>query len=434
VKVSAKENDQNSSPEYKTGGWRAHYVLIVCTLLYVINYMDRQVFSVILQPMKIDLGLTDAQCGLASTVLIFGMAFFSFPVSHLIDRWSRRKAIGIMALLWSGFTFATGLAKNFTGVLIPRAFVGLGEAGFVPGGTAMISASYPKERRGWAMGIFHIAIPLGAATGVILGGIISVRMGWRAPFLFFAIPGVILGIMAFFMKDYKTADDTGAQGGIKNFFIALRNVLRLPTMRWYYLALGIAVFMTSSVLVWLPSLMMRILNISEAKAGIITGSIGLAAIIGAPLGGFLTDFWQKKNPRGRMYIPAVAYIAGGSLLIVVILTRFSPLGIALAVLYGIAAAMAMPAIAAISQDVVPMARKGLSMGLAIFAQYMFGGAWGPYVVGAVSDVLGGGAEGLSIAVGLCGVFGLLAGALFLVAARTYPEDAQKVKNEVIMAE
>lgn len=432
--MSAKENDQNSSAEYKTGGWRAHYVLIVCTLLYVINYMDRQVFAVILQPMKIDLGLTDAQCGLASTVLILGMAFFSFPVSHLIDRWSRRKAIGIMAILWSGFTFATGLAKNFTGVLIPRAFVGLGEAGFVPGGTAMISASYPKERRGWAMGIFHIAIPLGAAAGVILGGLISAKMGWRAPFLFFAIPGVILGIMAFFMKDYKTVDDTGTQGGIKNFFIALRNVLRLPTMRWYYLALGIAVFMTSSVLVWLPSLMMRMLNISEATAGLLFGAIGLAAIIGAPLGGFLADFWQKKNPRGRMYIPAVAYIIGGSLLIVVILTRFSPLGIALAVLYGIAAAMAMPAIAAISQDVVPVAHKGLSMGLAIFAQYMLGGAWGPYVVGAVSDALGGGAEGLGIAVALCGVFGLLAGVLFLVAARTYPEDSQKVKDEAILAE
>ena len=432
--MSAKENDQNSSAEYKTGGWRAHYVLIVCTLLYVINYMDRQVFAVILQPMKIDLGLTDAQCGLASTVLILGMAFFSFPVSHLIDRWSRRKAIGIMAILWSGFTFATGLAKNFTGVLIPRAFVGLGEAGFVPGGTAMISASYPKERRGWAMGIFHIAIPLGAAAGVILGGLISAKMGWRAPFLFFAIPGVILGIMAFFMKDYKTVDDTGTQGGIKNFFIALRNVLRLPTMRWYYLALGIAVFMTSSVLVWLPSLMMRMLNISEATAGLLFGAIGLAAIIGAPLGGFLADFWQKKNPRGRMYIPAVAYIIGGSLLIVVILTRFSPLGIALAVLYGIAAAMAMPAIAAISQDVVPVAHKGLSMGLAIFAQYMLGGAWGPYVVGAVSDALGGGAEGLGIAVALCGAFGLLAGVLFLVAARTYPEDSQKVKDEAILAE
>ncbi|MCK7515536.1 MAG: MFS transporter [Desulfobacterales bacterium] len=432
--MNAKENDPQQASELKTGGWRAHYVLIVCTLLYIINYMDRQVFSVILQPMKIDLGLTDAQCGLASTVLIFGMAFFSFPIAYLIDRWSRRKAISLMAILWSIATFTTGLAKSFTAVLIPRFFVGLGEAGFVPGGTAMISASYPKEKRGWAMGIFHIAIPLGAAAGVILGGIISVKYGWRAPFLFFAIPGVILGILAFFMKDYKTAEQPGTAGGIRGFFIALVDVLKLPTMRWYYLGLGIAVFMTSSVLVWLPSLMMRVLNISEAKAGIITGGIGLMAILGAPLGGFLADFWQRKNPRGRMYIPVVAYLIGGLLLIVVVLTRFSYLGIALACVYGIAAAMAMPAIAAISQDVVPVAHKGLSMGLAIFAQYMLGGAWGPYIVGAVSDGMGGGADGLSMAVMLCGLFGIVAGILFFVASRTYPEDLQKVKDEAILAE
>jgi MFS family permease len=433
-KKRMSETHPQKSPEYKTGGWRAHYVLIVCTLLYAVNYMDRQVFAVILQPMKLDLGLTDAQCGLASTVLIFGMAFFSFPISYIIDRWSRRKAIGIMAMLWSAFTFATGLARSFAGVLIPRALVGLGEAGFVPGGTALISASYSKETRGRAMGVFHIAIPLGAAAGVILGGIISVRLGWRTPFLFFAVPGIILGIMAFFMKDYKTAADHGTAGGIKNFFIALVSVLKLPTMRWYYIALGIAVFMTSSVLIWLPSLMMRELNISEAKAGIIFGGIGLAAIVGAPLGGFLADFWQRKNPRGRMYVPAVAYLIAGILLVVVVLTEFSTLGIAFAVIYGIAAAMAMPAIAAISQDVVPVAHKGLSMGLAVFAQYMLGGAWGPYVVGIISDELGGGAHGLGMAVMLCGAFGLVAGFLFLIASRTYVEDLKKVKDEAILAE
>ena len=425
---------ENKSVEYKTGGWRAHYVLIVCTLLYVINYMDRQVFSVILQPMKIELGLTDAQCGLASTVLILGMAFFSFPISYLVDRWSRRKAIGIMAILWSGFTFATGLARNFTGVLIPRAFVGLGEAGFVPGGTAMITASYPKEKRGWAMGIFHIAIPLGAAAGVILGGIISAKMGWRAPFLFFAIPGVVLGIMAFFMKDYKTAEQPQNAGGIKNFYIALADVLKLTTMRWYYLALGIGVFMSSSVLAWLPSLMMRMMNVSEATAGAITGGIGLAAIVGAPLGGFLADVWQKKNPRGRMYVPAVSFFFSGVVLIIVIFIGFTPVGIGIAVCYGILSSMAMPAVAAISQDVVPVAHKGLSMGLAIFAQYMLGGAWGPYVVGIVSDKLGGGAQGLSTAVMICGLFGIVSGILFFIASRTYQEDLKKVKDEAIMAE
>lgn len=427
-------NDRNAREQYPAGGWRAHYVLIVCTLLYIINYMDRQVFSVILQPMKIDLGLSDAQCGLASTVLIFGMAFFSFPIAYLIDRWSRRKAIALMAILWSAATFATGLARNFAAVLIPRFFVGLGEAGFVPGGTAMISASYPKERRGWAMGIFHIAIPLGAAAGVILGGILSVTYGWRTAFLFFAVPGVILGLLAFFMKDYKTAEQPDTAGGIRGFFMALVDVLKLPTMRWYYLGLGIAVFMTSSFLVWLPSLMMRMLHITEATAGMITGGIGLTAIIGAPLGGFLADFWQKRNPRGRMYIPVVAYIFGGAMLILAVLTHFSYLGIALAALFGIASAMAMPAIAAISQDVVPVAHKGLSMGLAIFAQYMLGGAWGPYIVGFVSDKLGGGAEGLGMAIMLCGLFGIVAGILFFVASRTYPEDLQKVKHETILAE
>lgn len=419
---------------YRPGGWRAHYVLLVCTLLYAVNYMDRQVFAVILQPMKIDLGLSDAQCGLASTVLIFGMAFFSFPVSYLIDRWSRRKAIGIMAILWSLFTFATGLAKNFAGVVIPRAFVGLGEAGFVPGGTAMISASYSRETRGRAMGIFHIAIPLGAAAGVILGGYICSRMDWRTPFFLFALPGVMLGIMAFFMQDYKTVPVAGSTGGIGRFYAAFMSVLKLPTMRWYYLGLGVSVFMTASVLIWLPSLMMRVLVISEAKAGVIAGGIGLAAIIGAPLGGILADVWQRRNPRGRMYVPALAYLIGGSLLVGVVLTRFSPLGIFLAVLYGICAAMAMPAIAAISQDVVPVAHKGLSMGLAIFAQYMFGGAWGPYVVGIVSDGLGGGAEGLSAAVMLCGAFGLAAGTLFLLSARTYPQDVEKVGRETLLAE
>jgi MFS family permease len=432
--MNAQESNSQQTSELKTGGGRAHYVLIVCTFLYIVNYMDRQVFSVILQPMKIDLGLTDAQCGLASTVLIFGMAFFSFPIAYLIDRWSRRKAMCLMAILWSIATFATGLAKSFTGVLIPRFFEGLAEAGFVPGGTAMISASYPKEKRGWAMGIFHIAIPLGAAAGVILGGILSAKYGWRTPFLFFAVPGVILGILAFFMKDYKTAEQPDTAGGIKGFFVALVDVLKLPTMRWYYLGLGIAVFMTSSFLVWLPSLMMRILNISEAKAGLITGGIGLTAIIGAPLGGFLADFWQKKNPRGRMYIPVVAYIFGGTMLILAVLTHFSYLGIAFAALFGIASAMAMPAIAAISQDVVPVAHKGLSMGLAIFAQYMLGGAWGPYIVGFVSDRLGGGAEGLGMAIMLCGLFGIAAGILFFVASRTYPEDLQKVKDEAILAE
>ena len=430
----ANEKGPGDVKEYKTGGWRAHYVLIICTLLYAINYMDRQVFSVILQPMKIELGLTDAQCGLASTVLLLGMVLFSFPVAHMVDRWSRKKSIGIMAMLWSIFTFLTGLATNFIGVVIPRAFVGLGEAGFVPGGTAMVGASYPKERRGLALGIFHIAIPLGAAVGVMLGGFISAKYGWRTPFLYFAIPGIILGVLAFFMKDYKTAEDSTASTGIVGFYKALGNVLRVPTVKWFYPALGLSVLMSTSVLYWLPSLVMRVMNVNEATSGMLVGGIGLTAIIGAPLGGILSDYWGKKSPRGRMYVPAVAFLAASILIVIVILTKLSPVGIALAAVYGIAASMAVPAFATVSQEIVPVAHRGLSMGLVVFAQYLFGGAWGPFLIGWISDLLGGGADGLSIALMISAVGGLLGFTCFMIASRSYQADAEKVKQETILAE
>ena len=430
----ANEKVPGDVKEYRTGGWRAHYVLIICTLLYAINYMDRQVFSVILQPMKLELNLTDAQCGLASTVLLLGMVLFSFPVAHMVDRWSRKKSIGIMAMLWSMFTFLTGLAGNFIGVIIPRAFVGLGEAGFVPGGTAMVGASYPKQRRGLALGIFHIAIPLGAATGVMLGGFISAKYGWRTPFLYFAIPGIILGVLAFFMKDYKTAEGSTASTGIVGFYKALGNVLRVPTVKWFYPALGLSVLMSTSVLYWLPSLVMRVMNVNEAASGMLVGGIGLTAIIGAPLGGFLSDYWGKKSPRGRMYVPAVAFLAAAVLIVIVILTKFSPVGIALAALYGIAASMAVPAFATVSQEIVPVAHRGLSMGLVVFAQYLFGGAWGPFLIGWISDLLGGGADGLSIAIMISAVGGLLGFTCFMIASRSYQADAEKVKQETLLAE
>jgi len=425
---------QNGAKEYGTGGWRAHYVLIICTLLYAINYMDRQVFSVILQPMKIELGLTDAQCGLASTILLLGMVLFSFPVAHMVDRWSRKKSIGIMAMLWSVFTFLTGLAGNFIGVIIPRAFVGLGEAGFVPGGTAMVSASYPKARRGLVLGIFHIAIPLGAAAGVMLGGFISIKLGWRTPFFYFAIPGVILGILALFMRDYKTAEDATASTGVVGFYKALGSVLKIPTVKWFYPALGLSVLMSTSVLYWLPSLIMRVMNVNEATAGMLVGGIGLTAIIGAPLGGILSDLWGKKNPRGRMYVPAVSFLAAAIIIVIVILTGFSPVGIALAVIYGIMASMAVPAFAAVSQEIVPVANKGLSMGLVVFAQYLLGGAWGPWLIGWLSDLLGGGAQGLSMAVIISAVGGLLGFICFMVASRAYPADTEKVRMETYLAE
>jgi MFS family permease len=423
----------NNVKEYSTGGRSSNYILAICTLLYMVNFMDRQVLSAVLQPMKIELGLTDAQCGLIQTVFILGVAFFAFPVSYLIDRWSRKKPIAIMAVLWSTFTFFTGLANSFTALLIPRLLVGVGEAGFSAGGTAMVSGAYPKEKRGRVLGIFTMGVPLGAALGAIIGGLISAKLGWRMPFFFFAIPGVILGVMALFMKDYKVEESIHSEASGRGIFASVGALLKIPTLRWHFLGLGISGIMITTFMAWAPALIMRVLNVSEATAGLIVGGMGLMALIGAPLGGYLTDLWHKHDPRGRVYLPGITLAVAAVVLIAAILTDFSPFGIALGMLYGIINVMAVASFGAISQDVVPAAHKGLSFGLSVFFQYMLGGAWGPYAVGAISDALGGGAPGLSTAMIMATACGILGGACFLVASRYYTVDAEKVNKEILVA-
>ena len=199
--------------EYSVGGIGAHMVLVVMSLLYLVNFMDRQVLSAVLEPMRIDLGLNDFQAGAVQTVFLLGIALFSFPVAYLADRWSRRKAVALMAIIWSVFTFLTGLGRSFIGVVMPRAIVGVGEAGFTAGGTAMVSASYPSRSRAAVLGVFSLFSGLGAVLGVVLGGVISKKFGgWQTPFFVFAVPGVILGVAAFFLRDYKTADEVDAAG------------------------------------------------------------------------------------------------------------------------------------------------------------------------------------------------------------------------------
>jgi MFS family permease len=175
------------------------------------------------------------------------------------------------------------------------------------------------------------------------------------------------------------------------------------------------------------------MNVSEATAGMIVGGWGLMAIIGAPLGGWLADVWQKKTGKGRLYLPALASVVAAVVLIIMLLLRFGPVGIALGFIYGILSVIGSPALNAVSQDVVPSAHKGLSMGLAVFSAYVFGGAWSPSVVGAISDALGGGADGLTTALLFTSIAGFVAAVLLWLAARTYPADMERVKEETLMA-
>jgi MFS family permease len=428
------KGDSNAKT-YKVGGWSAKYILIICSLLYMVNYMDRQVLSAVLEPMKLDLGLTDTQAGSLQTVFLLSIALFSLPVAYLVDRWSRRKAIAIMAIFWSAFTYITGLGKNFLGVLIPRSLVGVGEAGFSAGGTAMISAAYPPESRGRAMGVFNLVIPLGAAIGVILAGSLSAKSGsWRTPFYVFAVPGVILGILAFFMKDYKTVEHVDESGRKKGFLSSALLLFKIPTLKWLYIGYGVRNIMNFSVLVWLTAFLMRTREIPVDKAGMLSGLVMMMAIVGAIVGGVLADLWQKKNRKARMFLPIIGDFMAAIILIIAVLLDFKGPGYVVGLLWGAMVMLGTPALNAVTQDVVVPALKGTSWGMAVFCMYVFGGGWAPIVVGAISDALGGGVPGLRNALIIVAFSGFLAAFVLWLGSRQYPADMDKVKDAVLEAE
>ena len=421
--------------DYQTWGWKAHWILIVCLLLYTLSYMDRVVLAVVLQPMKLELGLSDTQLGAIQTVHMLSYGVFAIPVAYLVDRWSRKKSIGFMALMLNIFSALTGLARNFISVVIPRIFCGAGAAGMVTGSIAMITAAYPRARHGRAMGIFNSGIPLGIALGAIAGGMMADRFGWRSPFLLLGGIGLVLSLAAFFLKDYRTVKE-GVTVSLGGLWQSILRLLKIRTLRWYYLGYAMMLVTSLAQINWMPTFLIRQFDIGTDTAGYLTCGISLVAVIGAPLGGLLSDYWYKRNRKGRLWLPAVSS-AISSLLLAASFLAFSrsfALGLALIFIFGIVNMVAIPALSVISQDVVPVAYKGLSYGVASLCMYALGGAWAPVLVGGISDSLGGGAAGLMWAVVIACSGGMLACACFIMGARYYIADEDSVRGAVLKAE
>jgi sugar phosphate permease len=187
---------------------------------------------------------------------------------------------------------------------------------------------------------------------------------------------------------------------------------------------------------WMPTYLIRQFKMGTDTAGYLTCIISLVAVIGAAVGGGLSDLWYKRNRKGRLWLPALSS-AMSSVIMAAAFLAFSfnfTLGLILILIFGIVNMTAVPALSMISQDVVPVAYKGLSYGVASLCMYALGGAWAPMLVGSISDALGGGADGLMWAIVIACAGGLLAGLCFVMGAKHYIEDEDRVKGCLLEAE
>jgi predicted MFS family arabinose efflux permease len=413
-------SDQFSRPS-------ARFTFGLLFLLYLFDYIDRMVVVSLFPFLKADWGLSDAECGLLVSAVYWSILVFSLPVSVLIDRWSRKKCIGMMALLWSAASLACAFVRGFPHLLAARTAIGVGEAGYAPGGTAMIAALFPGARRARMLGIWNASIPLGSAIGIALGGFIAQHWGWRHAFGVVAAPGLLLALSFFWVRDYRTVALAGAAGNGLTEPLGWREAARMfarnRTLMFNNLGFAANVFVTTALLTWLPTYFHRLQGLPMDRAGTKAATVMLLAIVGAPLGGYLADRWFMRRKTARLLFPALSSLATGLMLFLAFTLARGALQYIALLCCGVTAVAFVPAAVAVTQDVVHPGLRAVSLSLNVIIQHLLGSAVAPAAIGALSD-----AWGLEAALLALPVFTLAAAALFLAASRFYEQDAARVEK------
>ena len=428
--------NSGSVKEFDVSRGYAYYVFSLLFLLYTFDYIDRMVVASLFPYLKADWGLTDTECGWLASIVTLTMTIFVFPVSLLVDRWSRKKSIGIMATLWGVAAGLCALARNFKQLFALRSVIGIGEAAYTSGGHAMIAAYFPEEKRATMNGLFTAAVPLGSALGVIVGGIIAVNLGWRYAFGLTAIPGLLVAILFFWVKDYKTVDilkrekaDRTAQREKMRFVDIAREFMHTPSVIFTYLGYVGNTFVTTAMITWLPTYFHRTDGIPMDKAGMKSSLIFLLAIIGAPVGGLITDRIRRKFLNARMTVPAVTSLLSALFVFIGFVFFEGTAQYIFLILFGFTAPMFAAAGSAVTQDVVHPGLRAMSYSLAQFFMMALGYSLSPLFIGAISD-----RYDLLTAFKFLPIFAVFGSIVFFIGSFYYVRDLRKVETVILEQE
>jgi MFS family permease len=403
----------------------SNYVFVLLFMLYMFDYIDRMVVTSMFTSIERDWGITHTQSGMLVSAVYWAIVLLTFPVSILVDRWSRTKTIGIMAMMWSLATALCALTGNFVQLFMARMLIGIGEAGYAPGGSAMISGIYPIDRRARMIGIWNAAIPLGSAIGVLLGGVIAVRLGWKHAFGIVAIPGMIVAILFLFVKDYKTVDLTFYDKASNRVKMDKKDMVKefitKPSVLFTYFGIAAVVFVTTSMLTWLPTYFEKVRGIPQETAGQMASSVMLLALIGAPLGGFLTDKWRKVKENARLMFPAISTLLSAAVLFIALALLKGTMQYVVLLIFGVLILTFISGAAAVTQDVIHPGLRATSYAIAVVVQNLLGASTAPIVMGKIYDL-----TNIQTALSALPFILLIGSLLFWLGSRFYVKDLGKV--------
>jgi len=402
-------------------------VFAIIFALMVVDYVDRQVVVSMFPHLKAQWDLSDRELGALVSIVSITVALGAVPLSFLADRWSRVKSIFLMAMVWSLATIGAGFAGSYAQLMGARSVVGLGEAAYGTVGMALLASLFPPRMRSTVLGAFLAAGMFGSVLGVMLGGFIADRWGWQAGFGAVGIPGLFLALVFLLVvRDYKTVALPSVSGSNAKPRMTARAViaelLRPRTALITCIGAGLNLLVVSTMYSWLPSYFNRFYGLAPDQAGLKTAIVVLIGGVGALLWSTVADRLSGLMPRARLIVPAIAAVATTALM----MAAFAglppgPVQFALIVAGALVMAASVGPTDAVVIDVIHPALRATGASILSLMRNLFGLAGGPLLTGALSD-----AYGLRFAMAVVPLFGLLAAAMYMVAARTYVADLKRL--------
>jgi len=380
-------------------GRYASVVLLLLGLVYVLNFLDRQLLSILAKPIQDELGISDGQIGkLGGLYFALFYCILGVPVAWLADRGNRVGVLTIACAVWSAATVACGLARSYSQLAMARMSVGIGEAGGVPPSYSIISDYFPAARRGTALGLFNLGPPIGQALGVACGARIASVYNWRSAFLALGAAGLAAAaaVWGLVREPQRGATDAQALAGgaaaagqeAGGFWATLLMFAATPTLALVALAASATQFVTYATLGFTTLFLSREkgMNLDEIALWYAL-VLGICATAGIFLSGRLVDRYAQRRPQVYGLLPGIALAVSLPFFIGFVYTPTWPGALAfLAVPTFLNFFYLTPAVTLV-QNSVSARQRTLAGAVLLLIMNLIGLGLGPTWVGALSDWL-----------------------------------------------
>lgn len=376
----------------RVGGRSRTFILLMMTLVYIVNYLDRNILAIVLPEIKKDFHLSDAALGfLSGTSFAITYATLAMPLAWIADRANRRNVIAGSLALFSAMTVVCAYAANTLQLIVARVFTGVGEAGTGPSIQSVLSDLYPPKQRAAALAFYSSGLNIGLLIAFFAGGLIDQAFGWRAAFLVAGLPGLILVFLFLFSVPEprrghieQITDDSRAP----SFLTIVRHLWNQRSYRWLSIGTALSAFGGYAGITFVPLFLTVSHGMSPAERGLVLALLaGVAGGFGTYIAGVLADRLGQRNVRWYMYVPiAFIFISMPFMpffylspnLIVVLLCAIIP---------NMNGAAYLGSSLAIAQGLVPLRTRAQSAAILLFILNILGYGLGPLCVGRLSDLL-----------------------------------------------